>query len=56
MKLFYYIEGRSELILSDSDEDGYFTEIEVDDEFGKKALETQEAWNDIASGIFKKIR
>lgn len=55
MKLYYYIEGRSELVISDNDENGYFTEIEVDNEFGNRALAAQEVWSDVASEIFKKI-
>lgn len=56
MKLYYYTESRSDLTISDNDESGYFTEIEVDDEFGRKALEVQESWDNIASEIFKKIK
>ena len=55
VKLYYYIEGRSELVISDNDESGFFTEIEVDDEFGKKALLAQEAWDSISASVLKKI-
>jgi hypothetical protein len=56
MKLYYYVEGRSDLVISDNDEDGMFTEMEVSDEFGARAFKAYDEWNEVASEIFRKFR
>jgi hypothetical protein len=57
MKIYYYREGRSDIIISDNDEGGYFIELcEVDEETGKSWLKTQDDWDSVASECFDKIK
>lgn len=57
MKLYYYIEGHTDLTISDSDEGGYFTELgEVDDDTARRWLDSQSNWGDAVGEICKKIR
>lgn len=55
MKIYYYIEDRSDLIIS-AEKEFYFNELEVDDETGKRWLDSFGAWETSAGEIFSKIK
>lgn len=55
MKLYWYVEGRSDLVLSRNSEEGYFTEFEVDDETGERWMKAYDEWNKVSSEVFRKI-
>lgn len=57
MKIYWYIEDRSDLVIKSENPSGaYFTEMEVDDETGKRWLETFDAWETSAGEIFSRIK